>query len=117
MPHLKIDYTSNLQLPELPENLSQLHQLVVEQVPGAKLENCKTRVNRVTEYLLADGDVNHALIAVELAILTGRSLEARQQIAVTIQDYLTAQANRANPDLNIEVCVYVTEINPEVYVK
>ncbi|MET8507279.1 isomerase [Streptomyces sp. NPDC004787] len=88
MPFITVDYSAPL---DRRGFALALHPLVVETV-DARLEACKTRFREVEELVVGDGSADGTVVHVEIALLTGRSDEAksrlRQAVLALVPDYL-----------------------------
>lgn len=78
MPQLAIEYSSNLAGAFDARGFAlHMHALVVATVDTG-LHNCKTRLIELGHVVIGDGSPDHAMIHVDLRILSGRS-EAQKQ--------------------------------------
>ena len=86
MPHLTLEYNSNLDF-DVQSLLAQLHAELV--ATGAiNLKGIKSRSVCHTEYRVADGNPNYAFVHVNLLIREGRPLEIQQDITQRVMAVL-----------------------------
>ena len=86
MPHLTLEYTANLDF-EIQPLLARLHSELV--ATGAiNLKGLKSRTVRHSDYRIADGNPDYALVHVNLLIREGRPPEVRKDIAERIMAVL-----------------------------
>ncbi len=86
MPHLTLEYSSNLEF-EIQPLLARLHSELV--VTGAvSLKAIKSRAVRRSEYRVADGNPDYAFVFVSLLILEGRPPEVKRELAQRVMAVL-----------------------------
>jgi 5-carboxymethyl-2-hydroxymuconate isomerase len=86
MPHLTLEYTDNLDF-EIQPLLARLHQELVA-TGAVNLKGIKSRAVRLTDYRIADGDLDYAFVHVSLLIREGRPLEVQQEAARRVMNVL-----------------------------
>ncbi|MGW7053227.1 5-carboxymethyl-2-hydroxymuconate Delta-isomerase [Streptomyces sp. NPDC054887] len=87
MPHIVVDHDSTVEAAlDRRKFALELHALAAETVAGITVASCKTRFRRVDEVVVADGDDGQALIHVDLAILPGRTTEAKAALSAAVLD-------------------------------
>jgi 5-carboxymethyl-2-hydroxymuconate isomerase len=86
MPHLTIEYTSNLDF-DIQPLLARMHSELV--ATGAiNLKGLKSRAVRRSEYRIADGNPEYAFVQVSLLIKEGRPPEVQREFAQRVMDVL-----------------------------
>ncbi|MEU6483818.1 isomerase [Streptomyces sp. NPDC046887] len=81
MPQITVDYSATLE-----EDFDRrgyalaLHPVVVE-TAGARLPACKTRTRRSEQTVIADGGAEEPLIHITVALVAGRTEEAKAALA------------------------------------
>lgn len=86
MPHLTLEYTSNLDF-EVQPLLARLHSELV--ATGAiNLKGLKSRAVERSDYRIADGSPDYAFVHVNLLIREGRPLEVQKDIAQRVMALL-----------------------------
>lgn len=86
MPHLTLEYTDNLNF-EIQPLLARLHEELVA-TGAVNLKGIKSRAVRLTDYRIADGDLDYAFVHVNLLIREGRPLEVQQEAARRVMNML-----------------------------
>jgi 5-carboxymethyl-2-hydroxymuconate isomerase len=86
MPHLTLEYTDNLDF-EIQPLLARLHEELVA-TGAVNLKGIKSRAVRLTDYRIADGDLDYAFVHVNLLIREGRPLEVQQEAARRVMNVL-----------------------------
>ncbi|MFD8209094.1 5-carboxymethyl-2-hydroxymuconate Delta-isomerase [Streptomyces sp. NPDC059695] len=86
MPQITVDYSAPLDRRGFAR---ALHPLVVETV-DATLGACKTRFREVEELVVGDGATDDVIVHVEIALLAGRTDEAKARLADAVLDLLPA---------------------------
>jgi 5-carboxymethyl-2-hydroxymuconate isomerase len=86
MPHLTLEYSSNLEFETQPL-LARLHSELVA-TGAVSLKAIKSRAVRRTEYRIADGNPDYAFVAVSLLILEGRPPEVQREFAKRVMAVL-----------------------------
>ena len=79
MPHLTLEYSSNLEF-EIQPLLARLHSELVA-TGAVHLKALKSRAVRRTDYRIADGNPDYAFVVVSLVILEGRPPEVQREFA------------------------------------
>jgi 5-carboxymethyl-2-hydroxymuconate isomerase len=112
MPQAEIEYSANLADAFEAEAFARVvHEALVEHA-GADLLNCKTRLSRLSDYLIGDGAAERAMVHAELRILPGRSAEQKRALGEAVLTALeSAAADIAGFD--IQLTVEVRELGPD----
>ena len=79
MPHLTLEYSSNLEF-EIQPLLARLHAELVA-TGAVNLKGLKSRAIRHSEYRIADGNPDYAFVHVNLLIREGRPPEVQREFA------------------------------------
>ncbi|MFQ5649544.1 MAG: 5-carboxymethyl-2-hydroxymuconate Delta-isomerase [bacterium] len=117
MPHLTLEYTSNIHLEvDFQTLFLELHQ-VLERVGGIEIENCKSRARRVEEYLVGDGSGNQAFVHLEVRFLTGRPLELKRKIGEALLSRVHSCYQAAMTPTGVQITVEMREMEREAYFK
>lgn len=86
MPHLTLEYSSNLEF-EIQPLLARLHSELVA-TGAVSLKAIKSRTVRRSEYRVADGNPDYAFVFVSLLILEGRPPEVKRELAQRVMAVL-----------------------------
>ena len=117
MPHLTLEYTSNVAgSPPTPELLLNLHGLL-NAVAGIRPENCKSRWREVDGWVVGAGDADSAFVHLDLRFLEGRPLEVQQAVGEGALEILRAHFLPAPPGVDLQITVEVHEIRKATYFK
>lgn len=77
MPQLEIEYSAKLPIAEELSKLApDLHYIIARET-GAELSSFKTRLSPLENVVIADGDDKHAMVHLDLRLLSGRSDAAK----------------------------------------
>jgi 5-carboxymethyl-2-hydroxymuconate isomerase len=116
MPHIVVEYSDTLT--EAFDRRAfglALHPVVAKTI-DTTVAGCKTRFRRVEEAVLADGAPHHALIHIEVAILSGRDAETKRELSGAVLE--VARAHLAPvPGLTVQTTVNVTDLDRAWYAK
>jgi 5-carboxymethyl-2-hydroxymuconate isomerase len=115
MPQIKIEYTANLPVKNIQGLVGHIHTTLVEKLP-TQLTSCKTRIEKVSEFYVADGNPNNGFFHVEIRILTGRSEELKEQVATELLKYLKNTLSYIPKNITTQVTVEIAELG-SVYLK
>ena len=80
MPHIKLEYTENVQWKKPVQELFPKLQSVLIQYAGVKLENCKSRATQLKEYLSNIDGSPGGFTHLEISLLSGRSETVKTKI-------------------------------------
>ena len=112
MPQITLEYTEGLQL-DVRLTLLALKQALVE--TGLFLpDDIKSRAVRREQWLTGLEAGTAPFVHLQLAILTGRDLPARQRLSAAILPVLQAQVNGP---VGTQLCVEVREMDKDSYAK
>ncbi len=80
MPHVTIEYTSNVRSTLEPRDLfTRIHDVLVD-VGGIRRGNCKSRIVERDQFLVGDGGKAAAFVHADVRFLEGRRDGVKQQI-------------------------------------
>ncbi|MEU1231785.1 MULTISPECIES: 5-carboxymethyl-2-hydroxymuconate Delta-isomerase [unclassified Streptomyces] len=100
MPQITVDYSAPL---DRRGFALALHPIVVETV-DATLDACKTRFREVEEFVVGGGAADDELVHVEIALLAGRTDEAKARLADAVLELLPGYLKAAEGvALSVEV--------------
>lgn len=114
MPQITVEYSDSLAAVfDHREFALALHPLVVA-ITGARPEGCKTRFRRLGEAVIGDGSADHAIVHMEIALLSGRSPQVRHELGraalALLDDHLTPE-----PGLRVQTSIEVRDMAREHY--
>ncbi len=117
MPHLTLEYTSNLRhrCPE-PALLLGLHR-VLESAAGVRIGNCKSRWREVDRWTVGDGKGESAFVHLDIRLLEGRSEAERRAVGTAALEILRDHFLPAPDGVDVQITVEVREIRKALYFK
>lgn len=104
MPHIYLDYSSNV-----PGDLAtlalmkQFHSILADH--GVSIGNCKSRATERVAYVVGDGSRDESFVHLDVAMLEGRSPEAKESIGTALLRALidTYGGLDPEPQLTVEI--------------
>lgn len=117
MPHLTLEYTSNLaHKAPTSELLLRVHRLL-ESAAGVPVGNCKSRWRALEAWAVGDGTGEAAFVHLDIRLLEGRSLEALQEVGKgaigVLASHFLPPVSGAAPQITVEI----QEIRRDAYFK
>jgi len=117
MPHLTLEYTSNLdEWAGGSDLLLSLHRHL-QSVAGIDIANCKTRWRMIDEWVVGDGQSPSAFVHLDIRFLEGRPLGVRQDVGRGALEILQEHFAQAGRELDVQITVEVQEIQRALYFK
>lgn len=117
MPHITLEYSSNLdQDVDFDGLFAQIHSVLADE-GGLKIGNCKSRATKVGTYYIGDGADNYAFVHADVRFLEGRSVDAKQQISGSILAILKDCYASSLETWDLQITVEVRDISKETYSK
>lgn len=117
MPHIVVEYSSNLEADVPPRRLvDALHQAAL-QTGVFPLGGLRTRAERRDIYAVADGNPDNAFVAVVARIGKGRDPETRRRVATELMAALEAETAQAFRTRGLGLTVEVQEIDDTASLK
>lgn len=107
MPHLKLEYSANLNKELDPKKIfPACHQVIVDTI-GANLFHCQSRVTCSDAFYIGDGNPLNAFVYLEVLLFEGRDLIKLQEM----RDKLLKVLERAliTSSLILQIAVHITE--------
>ena len=117
MPHLTLEYTSNVrQHVNLGELFSALHG-VLAQVGGVSIENCKSRAVKHHDFYIGSGGSNKAFVHLGMTMLEGRPLALKQKVGENILRLLKDTYAASMVEHDLQITVEIRDIQRTTYFK
>jgi len=117
MPHLKLEFTSNLSgTPPTPELFVGIHG-ILNSVAGIHPDNCKSRWQEVEGWVVGSGTPGSAFVHLDIRFLEGRPLHVQQAIGEGILEVLKAHFLPEPEGVDLQITVDVGEIRKATYFK
>jgi 5-carboxymethyl-2-hydroxymuconate isomerase len=116
MPHTTVEYSGTLaDALDKPGFGKALHEALVT-VAGGRAGGCKTRFVRHDDLWIADGGPHHAMIHVEVAILSGRTPETKRALTEAVLAALRAHT-APTPQYAVQFSVDLRDLDREAYAR
>jgi 5-carboxymethyl-2-hydroxymuconate isomerase len=117
MPHLTLEYTSNLdEWANDPELLLSLHRLLHTEA-GIELGNCKSRWRMAEEWAVGDGSGNPAFLHLDVRFLEGRPMNLKQAVGDRAVGLILDHFAEADEALDLQITVEIQDIRRGTYFK
>ena len=117
MPHLRLEYTDNINIPTNFDNLfKKLHRVLVE-YGDIDINNCKSRAIKLDRYLISDGQTSESFVHLDVRIFAGRSKEAIRDIGEHLRSVLVENFVKNEARDNVQITIEVQEIKKKHYFK
>jgi 5-carboxymethyl-2-hydroxymuconate isomerase len=108
MPQLTLEYTDNLEF-DIQQLLSQLHTELV--ATGAiSMKGLRSRAVRLSDYRIADGNLEYAFVHVNLLIRAGRTLKVQREMSERVMDALKGTFGDRFDDSYLSLSVDIKEM-------
>jgi 5-carboxymethyl-2-hydroxymuconate isomerase len=116
VPQIAIEYSGNLRGAFDPRALAlRIHEIVAETI-DTELLSCKTRIVEHGEAVIGDGAASHAMLHLDIRILSGRGAEEKRRLGE--QAHAAANEAVAKPDgLLLQVTAEVRDLDRDHYHK
>jgi 5-carboxymethyl-2-hydroxymuconate isomerase len=117
MPHIILEHSPNIvEKVEYRELFHKLHE-VMTSFGVFTLDDIKSRVRANAEYYIADGDERHAFVHLELGILSGRSLDLREELGEKMMSVLQTHFRDSLHERHCIISLEIRELDRETYRK
>ena len=115
MPQIRIEYSANVASSFDARGFAgRVHEIVPAMV-DTDLGNCKTRLVELSHFLVGDGSSEHAMIHVDVRILSGRSQPQKEQLGKAVLAALEESVRESH--LKVQMTVEVRELDRDNYHK
>lgn len=112
MPHLRLEYTDNLEVDTQPI-FKEIHEQLAA-TGAVNMKGMRSAATKLTDYWLADGHEGYRYLFVTLTIRGGRPLDVRQAFARRIMAVLETQFGHLREDGYLSLHVDVREMEAAV---
>lgn len=117
MPQITLQYTDNVkQSAAFSELFAKIH-LIVSEVGGIRVDNCKSRAIRLEDYFVAAGDAQRGFVHLDLAILEGRPDPTKRELGRRSLDILKRNYESVNEALDLQITVEIRDMRRDTYFK
>ncbi|CAG6395481.1 5-carboxymethyl-2-hydroxymuconate Delta-isomerase [Streptomyces cocklensis] len=115
MPHTTVEYSGTLvEALDRPAFGAALHEALVT-VAGGRAGGCKTRFVRHDDLFIGDGSAHHAMIHVEIALLSGRTPEVKRALTEAVLAALR-EHTAPTPQYAVQFSVDLRDLDRDAYV-
>ncbi|MEU8526768.1 MULTISPECIES: 5-carboxymethyl-2-hydroxymuconate Delta-isomerase [Streptomyces] len=105
MPQITVDYSAPL---DRRGFALALHPIVVATV-DATTDSCKTRFREIEESVCGDGSTDDVVVHVDIALLPGRTGEAKARLAEAVLDLLPRHLKQSD---GVRISAEVRDLDP-----
>ncbi len=117
MPQINLEYTVNISQDITARDIfPKIHQILGD-VASIPQSNCKSRLHRVDDFHIADGDPKNAFVHLEIRFIEGRSPEIKTKIGQQCLEQLQAYFAESTSSLNLQITVEILDIHKPSYFK
>jgi 5-carboxymethyl-2-hydroxymuconate isomerase len=115
MPHTTVEYSGTLaEAFDRPGFGKALHEALVT-VAGGRAAGCKTRFVRHDELWIADGSPHHAMIHIEIGLLSGRTPEVKRTLTEAVLAAVR-EHTAPTPQYEVQFSVDLRDLDREAFV-
>ncbi|MGD8868647.1 MAG: 5-carboxymethyl-2-hydroxymuconate Delta-isomerase [Gemmatimonadales bacterium] len=117
MPHLTIEYTTNLK-PRAPfdDLFARLHATLAD-LGGINKGNCKSRAMGLDRFRIGEGAADAAFVHLDVRFLEGRAASVKQQIGKSFLTILRENFPPPNEIRDLQITVEIRDIERGMYFK
>jgi 5-carboxymethyl-2-hydroxymuconate isomerase len=117
MPHIRLEYTSNITVETKFNDLfHEIHQ-ILNQTTGINIENCKSRAVQLETFYVGEGRTKSAFVHLEVSLLEGRQDGLVQLTGEKLLDLLLQFFANCPKALSIQFTVEITDMKRDRYFK
>jgi 5-carboxymethyl-2-hydroxymuconate isomerase len=117
MPHIILEYSSNVQEKKSFDILfSQFHQIFVT-IGSVEEINCKSRAMKCDVFCIGDGNSKNGFIHAEIRFLEGWSIDMIQTMGIGILKILQKHFSKSLQELNLQISVEFITFPSNLYFK
>ena len=117
MPHILLEYTSNIQEEtDFKQLFTNIHH-IIHTSGGVNIENCKSRAICHDKYFIGQGEAMNAFINLRVQLLEGRSIELKSQLGNELLGLLKRHYQSSMQQHNLQITIHVIDILRDSYFK
>ncbi len=117
MPQITLEYSSNIKDAENIKSLMISIHKIIESLCSLDIINCKSRINRIKDFVIGDGDSNRKFLHLEVKLFEGRSHEIISSLGNSLIDLLSNHEMLTIQNQNIDITVHIVNIEKSKYFK
>jgi 5-carboxymethyl-2-hydroxymuconate isomerase len=115
MPHVTLEYTDNISVQVDAKEFFAGLQEVIKGFEAFRASRTKSRVIRHHEYFIDGGEPADGFVYLQIAILSGRSKEIRQELSRSALDYLVKYFAESTREKACSIAVEIREIEESTF--
>ncbi len=110
MPHLILEYSSNIfEKANLSSLLKKMNEYLSEILP-TDLSSCKSRSIEYSDFFVGNGNPHNAFLHVNLKVLSGRSAEQLHDVGQGLISILKEYFQHSATELNLQITLEIEEL-------
>jgi 5-carboxymethyl-2-hydroxymuconate isomerase len=115
MPHLRLEYTSNLSYCDWKAALLRLNAALTETGHVDEID-IKSRARAVDHFVIGTSAEKRGFVHVTLLLMSGRSTEIKSSLSQILLEELR-DIFPGSPETHVQLCVEVVDIDRDTYAK
>jgi len=117
MPHIRLEYTSNMNIAfKFEDFFAEIHQTLHE-IAGIKISNCKSRAFKLSDYFIGSGGDSRAFVNLDIRILEGRNEDLKKELGNQLLALLKKFFPMQDPANELQITIEIHDIKKEMYFK
>ncbi len=114
MPHIKLEYTENIDTGLIKLVFKELKVILMENA-GVKKDNCKCKAIQIPVYEVDNDDASEHFYHIEISLLKGRSKQIRGKIGKKSLQIIQKYFAGKNGDHKKQFSIEIREMSPNNY--
>ena len=117
MPQITLEYTSNIiDVEDFKPLIIKIHRML-ETHCSVNITNCKTRIKRIDDFLVGNGNSQDKFIHLEVKLYEGRSQEIISSLGELLIDSVSKYGSIAQKNPELDITVHIIDIERPKYFK
>ena len=117
MPHLRLDYTTNItEEINFQELFHHCHE-ALQQIIGVDIAKCDSQARQVEDFFIGKGEKENAFVHLTIYLFEGRSKEMKQRIGTIILPLLEKAFSNSLKKLNLHLVIFLRDLEKDFYFK
>lgn len=115
MPIIKFEYTNNLAIDsKINSFLLETHEILCDEIQ-TNLTTCRSAIEKITDFVIGDGNPNNAYILLQIQMLPGRTDDIKNRLGKKLLDKINREFLEEIQNFDTQVRVYLTETDKRHY--
>ena len=114
MPHIVIEYSNNLDSLNIGALVHDCHH-ALNGLHNVTTDRVKTRAIKLSDFCVGTSDEKGQMMHVTLRLMTGRSIDARQELAKKLEDVVRKHLS-VDQYPNAALTIEIVELDRETYI-